>query len=151
MIWIAKLLYAALKWFTLVALITGIMMETWLSRKRIYFMFDCSILSKGWVYYTLHWLMEKHTVLHYDVHLRAELCVASAQSGIRPRPACKCVRKRKNWFPLTKLNWGIWRVEHVPQQLEVFFYSWMPAVFFCICFTEPLNAKKELPCFTVNA
>lgn len=88
MIWIAKLLYAALKWFTLVALITGIIMETWLSRKRIYFMFDCSILSQGLLYYTLHWLMEKHTVLHYDVHLRAELCVASAQSGIRPRPAC---------------------------------------------------------------
>lgn len=56
-----------------------------------------SIPSQGLLlYYTLLCLLENHTDLHCDVHLRAELCVpetqlASARGGIgpiSPRPAC---------------------------------------------------------------
>lgn len=130
-----------------------------------------SILSQGLLlYYTWHWLLENHTVLHCDVNLE---------------PSCACLRHnwlqhavelalsvpvlhvyvwdRQNWFPLTELNQRIWQVERVPQQLEVFLCSWRLAVFFSICFTEPVDAAHSVPllgewdlknellhCFTLN-
>lgn len=70
-------------------------------------------------------------------------------SLICPRPACICVTKRREWFIFTELELGLWQVEHVPRQLEVFFFSWMAAAFPCICFIEPSHVKNELP-VTVN-
>lgn len=64
------MLYTPLKRFLLVALITGMIMETWLHRKWISFMLD-AVTRVGVVHIML-------TVLHNDVHFGAELCVASA-------------------------------------------------------------------------
>lgn len=66
--------------------------------------------------------------------------------AIHPRTcvhACVCVRTRKNWFLLTKVNLGIWNVERSrPAAWSVFLLLNAPQCFFCICFTEPLNAKN---------
>lgn len=160
MIWIAKFLYTALKWLILVPLITGITIGTWLKDGLVYIWLWCSVLSQGLLlYYTLHWLLENHTVLHCDVHLewgcaclmhnwlqdRVELALS-----VPGRHVYVCVRGiGKSDFPLINLSWKIWQVLHwcvwLPQQpWSIFVLTDAYRICLDSLFRTPLNETNSV-------